>query len=171
MKKLAVFLLSVICLTSMSSCGYVWELVYGKIYGEDDGIYLTHPGKELVEAHLGVDLSSAVLLEDWEYRGFFNDGAAFVKMSVPDGFERDLGLVEIAEGKFGDGWYVLPLTGTAYKYFYEWGGLFEHPKTGERVIPDIENGYWKMTGDEQYNWEIVILDTDADILYYYEYDS
>ena len=104
MRKLVVLLLSAICLMSMGSCAYVWEL----IYGEDYGIHLTYPGKELVEEHLGVDLSSAVLLEDWEYRGFFNDGAAFVKMSVPDGFERDLGLVEIAEGKFGDGWYALP---------------------------------------------------------------
>ena len=75
------------------------------------------------------------------------------------------------DGKVGDGWYVLPLTGTAYEYFYEWGGLFEHPETGERVIPEIENGYWKMTGSAPQNWEIVILDTDADILYYYESDS
>ena len=163
MKKLAILLLSAICLTAMSGCGYVTKLIWGSNE-------LTHPGKEVVEKYLGVDLSTGQVLDDWEERGFFNDGTAFVKMSVPDGFETDLGLVEVAEGKFGDGWYALPLTGTAYEYFYEWGGLFEHPETKERVIPEIENGYWKMLGSEQ-NWEMVILDTDADVLYYYEYDS
>lgn len=126
--------------------------------------------KKTVEEYLGADLSTVQVLDEWEHRGFFNDGEAFVKMSVPDGFERNLGLVEVADGKFKDGWYALPLTGTAYEYFYEWGGLFEHPETGERVIPEVKIGYWKLTGSAQ-NWELVILDTDADILYYYEYDS
>ena len=163
MKKLLIGLLTVICLIAMGSCEYVANL----IWWSDE---LTHPGKERVEEYLGLALPYAEVVEDREYRGFFNDGEAFVKMSVPDGFETDLGLVEIADGKFGDGWYALPLTGTAYEYFYEWGGLFEHPETGERVIPEIENGYWKMAGDA-HNWEMLILDTDANILYYYEYDS
>ena len=163
MKKLLLGLLTAMCLTVMGGCEYVMS----KIWWSDE---LTHPGKERVEEHLGVELPSAEVVEDWEYRVFFNDGEAFVKMSVPDGFERDLGIVEVADGKFKDGWQALPLTGTAYEYFYEWDGFFEHPKTGERVIPEIENGYWKLTGSAQ-NWELVILDTDADILYYYESDS
>ncbi|MBO5736507.1 MAG: hypothetical protein J6S04_01740 [Clostridia bacterium] len=134
------------------------------------GIFPEESNKKTVEGYLKADLSAGQVLDEWENRGWFNDGEAFVKMSVPDGFETDLGIVEIADGKFDDGWCAMPLTGTAYAYFYEWGGLFEHPETGERVIPEIEKGYWKMTGTAQ-NWEMVILDTDADILYYYEYDS
>ena len=133
-------------------------------------IFPVGSGKKTVEEYLNADLSAGQVLDEWENHGWFGDGEAFVKMSVPDGFETDLGIVEKSEGKFADGWYALPLTGMAYEYFYEWGGLFEHPETGERVIPEVENGYWKMTGTAQ-NWEIVILDTDADILYYYEYDS
>ena len=126
--------------------------------------------KKTVEEYLGVDLSTAQVLEEWDNHGWFGDGETFVKLSVPDGFERDLGLVEVSDGKYQDGWRALPLTDTAYQYYYEWGGLFEHPETGARVIPEIENGYWILTGGGQ-NWELVILDTDADILYYYEYDS
>ena len=127
--------------------------------------------KKMVAERLGVDLSSAQVLDEWEYRGWFGDGEAFVKLSVPDGFEEKLGLVEIAEGKFEGGWHTLPLTDIAYQYYYEWGGLFEHPETGEKVIPEVENGYWKLMSDGPANWTLVILDTDADILYYYEYDS
>ena len=133
-------------------------------------LFATKTYKKTVEEYLGVDLSAAQVLEEWDNHGWFGDGETFVKLSVPDGFERDLGLVEVSDGKYQDGWRALPLTDTAYQYYYEWGGLFEHPETGERVIPEVENGYWIFTGGGQ-NWELVILDTDADILYYYESDS
>ena len=74
--------------------------------------------KKMVAERLGVDLSSAQVLDEWEYRGWFGDGEAFVKLSVPDGFEEKLGLVEIAEGKFEGGWHTLPLTDIAYQYYY-----------------------------------------------------
>ena len=138
----------------------------------DLGEFYKNGAKKTVEGRLQVDLSSAQVLEEWDtHGGFHGDGEMFVKMSVPDGFEVDLGIVEKVEGTFADCWCAMPLTGTAYTYYYEWGGFFEHPETGEKVIPEIENGYWKMTSSGAQNWEIVILDTDANILYYYEYDS
>ena len=160
MRKIAWVCTLVTVLLMTSSCGLLNGLFHKTSY------------LEVVEERLGLSLDEAKVLEEWDtHGGFHGDGEAFVKVSVSDGFEGDLGLVEIAEGKFDDGWYALPLMGTAYEYFYEWGGLFEHPETGERVIPEVENGYWKMTGSAPQNWEIVILDTDADTLYYYEYDS
>ena len=157
MKRIMQILWMVVCLVMLSACGE-WS------------VFSEKSNKKTVEEYLGMDLAMAQVLDEWENHGWFGDGETFVKMSVPDGFEANLGLVEASDGKYKDGWYALPLTGTAYEYFYEWGGLFEHPETGARVIPEIENGYWILTGSGQ-NWELVILDTDADILYYYEYDS
>lgn len=157
MKRIMQILWMVVCLVMLSACGE-WS------------VFSEKSNKKTVEEYLGMDLAMAQVLDEWENYGWFGDGETFVKMSVPDGFEANLGLVEASDGKYKDGWYALPLTGTAYEYFYEWGGLFEHPETGARVIPEIANGYWILTGSGQ-NWELVILDTDADILYYYEYDS
>ena len=158
MKRIMQILWMVVCLVMLSACGE-WS------------VFPEKSDKKTVEEYLGIDLAMAQVLDEWENHGWFGDGETFVKLSVPDGFERDLGLVEVSDGKYKDGWYALPLMGTAYEYFYEWGGLFEHPETGERVIPEIANGYWKLTVTGAQNWELVILDTDADILYYYEYDS
>ena len=160
MKKLVGILTAAICLMAMSGCDIISGLI-----GSEKAF------KDVVEERLSLDLSAAEVLEEWDTFGWFGDGEAFLKLSVPDGFERELDVVETVDGKVGDGWRALPLTGTAYEYYYEWGGLFEHPETGEKVIPEIENGYWKMAGSAPQNWEIAILDTDADILYYYEYDS
>lgn len=157
MKRIIQILWMVVCLVMLSACGE-WS------------VFSEKSNKKTVEEYLGMDLAMAQVLDEWENHGWFGDGETFVKMSVLDGFEANLGLVEASDGKYKDGWYALPLTGTAYEYFYEWGGLFEHPETGARVIPEIANGYWILTGGGQ-NWELVILDTDADILYYYEYDS
>ena len=157
-KIISLFLAFIVCLC-FSGCGLL-NLFQNKGY------------KAVVEERLHVDLSSAQVLEEWGNHGWFGDGETFVKLSVPNGFEAELALEELAQGKLEGGWYALPLTDTAYQYYYEWDGLFEHPETGEKVIPEIENGYWNLINDgEGFNWTLVILDTDADILYYYEYDS
>ena len=71
----------------------------------------------------------------------------------------------------GTDWKTLPLKDAAYHYFYEWGGVFEHPETGERVIPEISNGYWYYTATGAMNWDFAILDIDENILYFYEWDA
>jgi hypothetical protein len=136
------------------------------------GLFCKTSYLEVVEERLGLSLDEAQVLEEWDtHGGFHGDGETFVKMSVPDGFEQTLGIGETVDGKAGDGWYALPLTGTAYDYFYEWGGLFEHPETGERVIPEVSNGYWYYTATGAMNWDFSILDIDENVLYFYEWDA
>ncbi len=157
-KVILTFILSWVCVF-FAGCGWL-------------EVFTQKNTKALVETRLGVDLSSAQVLEEWDtHGGFHGDGETFVKMSVPDGFEQELGIGETVDGKAGDGWYALPLTGMAYEYFYVWGGLFEHPETGERVIPEIANGYWYYTATGAMNWDFAILDIDENILYFYEWDA
>ena len=118
--------------------------------------------KNKVENNLGVSVEGAAVVEYWDnHGGFHGDGEAFVKLSCEEDFEKGLDLK----------WRSLPLEGEAYRYFYEWGGLFEHPETGERVIPEIENGYWYFESTGAMNWIFALYDCDENILYFYEYDS
>ena len=68
-------------------------------------------------------------------------------------------------------WQALPLEGSAYQYFYEWGGVLEDPETGADLIPEIENGYWFYRDTGPMNWDLAIYDCNENILYYYEFDA
>lgn len=118
--------------------------------------------KTIASEHLGLSLESTTVLEEWDnHGGFHGDGETFVKLSCVDGFEENL----------NSNWKVLPLEGEAYRYFYEWGGVFEHPETGEKVIPEVENGYWYFKNTGAMNWEFALYDCDENILYFYVFDA
>ncbi len=118
--------------------------------------------KEVAAEHLNLSLDDATVLEEWDnHGGFHGDGETFVKLSCADGFEEN----------FGSEWKALPLEGEAYQYFYEWGGVFEHPETGERVIPEVEIGYWYFKNTGAMNWDFALYDCDENILYFYEFDA
>ena len=118
--------------------------------------------KDRAEAHLGIELDDATVIEEWDnHGGFHGDGEAFVKLLCPDGFENKL----TAE------WKTLPLEGEAYTYFYEWGGVFLHYETGEKLIPEIKDGYWYFKSTGASNWDFAIFDCEENILYYYEFDA
>ena len=105
--------------------------------------------KEVAAEHLNLSLDDATVLEEWDnHGGFHGDGETFVKLSCADGFEEN----------FNSEWKALPLEGEAYQYFYEWGGVFEHPETDEKVIPEIENGYWFFKNTGAMNWEFALFD-------------
>ena len=107
--------------------------------------------KEVAAEHLNLSLDDATVLEEWDnHGGFHGDGETFVKLSCADGFEEN----------FNSEWKALPLEGEAYQYFYEWGGVFEHPETDEKVIPEIENGYWFFKNTGAMNWEFALFDCE-----------
>ena len=118
--------------------------------------------KEKATMHLGLTPEDVIYLEGWDtHGGFHGDGEAFVKLSCADGFADRL----------GSEWRPLPLEGEAYRYFYEWGGVFEHPETNERVIPEVTHGYWCFKNTGPANWEFALFDCDESILYFYQFDS
>lgn len=150
MRKIAWACTLVTVLLMTSGCGGLNRLFHKTSY------------LEVVEERLGLSLDEAKVLEEWNtHGGFHGDGEAFLKLAVADGFEANL----------GTDWKTLPLKDAAYQYFYEWGGVFEHPETGERVIPEISNGYWYYTATGAMNWDFAILDIDENILYFYEWDA
>ena len=120
--------------------------------------------KETAEERLQLSLEETTVLEEWDTHGARGDGDSFLKLSCVDGFEENLGT-----GR--KDWKALPLEGEAYQYFYEWGGVFEHPETGERVIPEIQNGYWYFKGTGAMNWEFALFDCEENILYFYVFDA
>ena len=118
--------------------------------------------KDTAAEHLNLTLDNATVLEEWDtHGGFHGDGETFVKLSCPDGFEET----------FGSEWKALPLEGEAYQYFYEWGGVFEHPETGKKVIPEFKNGYWYFKSTGAMNWGFALFDCDENILYFYQFDA
>ena len=118
--------------------------------------------KDTAAEHLQLDLNNTTVLEEWDtHGGFHGDGEAFIKLSCPDGFEESL----------GSEWKPLPLEGEAYQYFYEWGGVFEHPGTNERCIPEVKNGYWYFKSPGALNWDFALYDCEENILYFYEFDA
>ena len=118
--------------------------------------------KNVAAEHLNLSLDDAVVLEEWDnHGGFHGDGETFVKLSCRDGFEEN----------FNSEWKPLPLEGEAYEYFYEWGGLVEDPETNEKVIPEVENGYWFFKSTGAMNWDFALFDCEENILYFYEYDA
>ena len=120
--------------------------------------------KERAEERLRLDLSATVTLDEWDnHGGFHGDGEAFVKLSTSEGFETQL------EGK--EGWNEFPLTGEAYEYYYEWSGTFGSVQKGEKVIPEIQNGYWYFENTGPMNWDFAAFDKDMGIFYYYEWDA
>ena len=118
--------------------------------------------REVAAEHLNLSLEEATVLEEWDnHGGFHGDGETFVKLSCSDDFEQRL----------GSEWKSLPLEGEAYQYFYEWGGVFENPETGEKVIPEVKNGYWYFKNTGAMNWEFALFDCDENILYFYVFDA
>ncbi len=116
------------------------------------------------EERLNLSLSKLSLEEGWStHGGFHGDGEMFLKFSIPDGFEENIYVKS--------GWQSMPLTGEVYTYYYEWGGAFEHPETNEKVIPEIQNGYWWYAVDGPQNWTFAAIDVDNNVFYYYEYDA
>ncbi|MBR2341201.1 MAG: hypothetical protein IKA72_02165 [Clostridia bacterium] len=118
--------------------------------------------KKVAEEHLKLSFNDATVLEEWDNHGeFHGDGETFVKLSCGDGFEEN----------FSSEWKLLPLEGDAYHYFYEWDGVFEHPETEEKVIPQVENGYWFFKSTGPMNWEFALFDFEENILYFYIFDA
>lgn len=147
MKKIVSAVMVTVCLFILCSCGW---------FGNENSL------KKVAAEHLNLSLDDVTVLEEWDtHGGFHGDGDLFVKLSCPDGFEE----------RFGLEWQSLPLQGEAYRYFYEWGGVFEHPETGEKVIPEIENGYWYFQNTGAMNWDFALFDCEENILYFYEFDS
>ena len=150
MRKFLSITMSLMCLFLL--CGCEWLGFFSK----EKNL------KEIASEHLSVSLETATVLEEWDtHGGFHGDGVTFVKLSCVDGFEE----------KLIKTWKPLPLEGEIYKYFYEWGGLFEHPETGARVIPEVENGYWYFKNTGAMNWDFALYDCDKNILYFYEWDA
>ena len=150
MKRLASILMVVVCLFTLCSCGI------SGLFSKEKTL------KEKAEERLGLSLEGASVLEEWDtHGGFHGDGETFVKLSCVDGFEEN----------FGAGWQALPLEGAAYRYFYEWGGVFERPETNEKVIPEVENGYWYFKETGAMNWEFALFDCEENILYFYVFDA
>ncbi len=148
MKKIVSILMIAGCLFLMCSCEWIG--------------FSSESLKEVASEHLNMSLDEATVLEEWDtHGGFHGDGDTFVKLSCSDGFEQQL----------GSEWKALPLQGEAYEYFYEWGGFFEHPETGERVIPEVENGYWYFKNTGAMNWDFALYDCDENLLYFYEFDA
>ena len=148
MKRITIVILIVSCLSVLlCSCG---------VFGNKKGL------KEVAEEHLNLSLNDTIILEEWDnHGGFHGDGETFLKLSCADGFENN----------FSSEWKLLPLEGEAYRYFYEWGGVFEHPETGEKVIPEVENGYWYFKSTGAMNWEFALFDFEENILYFYIFDA
>ena len=148
MKKLIVLITFIVCISSLlCSC---------QLFASEKGL------KDTAAEHLNVSLDNTTVLEEWDtHGGFHGDGEAFIKLSCKDGFEESL----------GSEWNPLPLQGDAYRYFYEWGGVFEHLESGERVIPEVENGYWYYKNTGEMNWEFALFDCDENILYFYVFDA
>ena len=148
MKKFIGLILFVVCISSLlCSC---------KLFANEKSL------KDTAAEHLNLALDNATVLEEWDnHGGFHGDGETFVKLSCADGFEETL----------GSDWKSLPLEGDAYRYFYEWGGVFEHPETGEKVIPEVENGYWYYKSTGAMNWEFALFDCEKNILYFYVFDA
>lgn len=120
--------------------------------------------KETAAERLQLSLEGATVLEEWDTHGARGDGESFLKLSCAEGFEKSLG-VETKD------WKPLPLQGDAYRYFYEWGGVFEHPDSGEKIIPEVENGYWYFKSTGAMNWEFALFDCEENILYFYVWDA
>ena len=150
MKKAVLAFIIASCIITLCGCGAFLGLL------DEETI------ADAAERRLDLSFDGCSVLEQWDtHGGFHGDGDAFLKLTCPDGFE----------GSFNYCWEKLPLTGEAYSYFYEWGGLFEHPETNERVIPYIEDGYWYFNSTGAQNFDFAIYDCANDILYYYRYDG
>lgn len=147
MRKLLVTLTVGVCLL-LCGCGF---------FGEEKTL------KEKATESLRLSLEATTVLEEWDTHGARGDGESFLKLACADGFEENFG--------GGKDWKALPLEGEAYQYFYEWGGVFEHPETGQKVIPEIENGYWYFKGTGAMNWEFALFDCEENILYFYVWDA
>lgn len=150
MKKITVILMAIFGILPMSGCG-LWNALFPrKSY------------KEQVAERLGLNLENTTVLEEWDtHGGFHGDGEMFLKLSCADGFEECL----------KQQWKKMPLVDEAYSYYYIWGGLFEHPETGKKVIPEIANGYWYFENTGAMNWDFAAYDCEENILYFYGFDA
>ena len=114
------------------------------------------------ETALGLSLSSAEVIEEWDtHGGFHGDGTSLIVFSVEDDFEVNV------KSK----WQPYPLTETAYEYYYEWGGMFDTPNSEGKAIPEITNGYWYFEDTGPQNWIFSAFDENNNLLYYYTFDS
>ncbi len=128
--------------------------------------------KRQIGETLSLDLSKAEIVEQWSDRGWFNDGNSLVVFALP---KETVGeLQALAGAEKGNGWREMPLTGEVFNIFYGENGYddswFRNNQTGEKVIPDIADGYWWYLGDTV-NFDFVAFDASTNLLYYYEFDS
>lgn len=126
---------------------------------------------------LGIDIPSGVPMKSVDTHGGFNgDGATWVSV----GFTSDKNPTE--QIKNNHDWKPLPLDEVAEVLAHD---LKIQLDDGEATLmPEVENGYYividrhseknendDILGRTSYNFTMAIYDTDANILYYCEFDT
>lgn len=126
---------------------------------------------------LGIDIPSGAPMKSVDTHGGFNgDGAAWVSV----GFTSDKNPTE--QIKNNHDWKPLPLDEVAEVLAHD---LKIQLDDGEATLmPEVENGYYividrhseknendDILGRTSYNFTMAIYDTDANILYYCEFDT
>ena len=126
---------------------------------------------------LGIDIPSGAPMKSVDTHGGFNgDGATWVSV----GFTSDKNPTE--QIKNNHYWKPLPLDEVAYVLALD---LNIQLDDGEATLmPEVENGYYividrhseknendDILGRASYNFTMAIYDTDANILYYCEFDT
>lgn len=141
---------------------------------------------EKISETLGVDLSSATILQSMDsHGGFHGDGDTYVKIS----FDDDEGKSFVKELETTTGWNELPLTDNLNTIVYgtEIVGPYATNDNGETYFPFVSNGYYffidrhsesKNIKDDtniikraSFNFTIAIYDINNHVLHYYELDT
>ena len=149
----------------------------------------SNPIEDISET-LGVDLSSATILQNMNsHGGFHGDGDTYVKAAFTD----DEGKSFVKELENTTGWSKSPLTDNLNIIVYgkrsatEIVGPYVANDNGETYFPFVSNGYYffldrhnesKNIKDDtnllkraSFNFTIAIYDIDNHILHYYELDT
>lgn len=155
MKKIitVIFCLSLFCLSIFVGCTDLLKLAWNY-----------SPKLPLVERlgnALSLDFSDAIILDEAESEGWDGAGEYCLQLKVKDGFEEHLKLWE---------------QGSLVKGEYQSEYLDNCIWTLQPYIPEIENAYWLRyvygMRFEKYEYDshsaFVVLDIDADIIYYQE---
>ena len=139
---------------------------------------------------LGVDLSSATILQNIDsHGGFFGEGDTYVEMEFAD----NEGKVFVEKLENNGLWSKLPLTENLNIAVYgekdesEWVGSLAVNDNGEAYFPLVDNGYYffldrhsestdsrddtDLLNRDSYNFIIAIYDTDNHRLHYYKLDT
>ena len=126
---------------------------------------------------LGIDIPSGTPMKSIDTHGGFNgDGATWVSIGFTSGKNP------IEQIKNNSDWKQLPLDEVAE--FLAHDLKIQLDKGEASLMPDVENGYYividrhsqknendDILGRASYNFTIAIYDTDANILYYCEFDT